>query len=93
MYTMCAFETSWDRHNKSAWCKIFKKSELKVGKVHKILDVCASVEKIYVIRWIFWLQVLEYAEDLELYWFDGYGKELNTKIACPMFKDAFAHLR
>ncbi|KAJ8975347.1 hypothetical protein NQ317_000275 [Molorchus minor] len=33
------------------------------------------------------LKVLEYAEDLELYWQDGYGHELTYKQACPAFSD------
>lgn len=38
-------------------------------------------------------KVLEYAEDLQYYWIDGYGSDLTTKIPCVMLKDAIAHLK
>eukprot|EP00094_Tigriopus_californicus_P001991 TCALIF_01919-PA protein Name:"Similar to MINPP1 Multiple inositol polyphosphate phosphatase 1 (Homo sapiens)" AED:0.37 eAED:0.38 QI:0/0/0/1/0/0/2/0/367 len=33
------------------------------------------------------LEILEYREDLEYYWIDGYGKDINHKPACVLFKD------
>lgn len=36
------------------------------------------------------LKVLEYAEDLDNYWIDGYGYEINYKQACPPIKDMFS---
>ncbi|XP_058806693.1 multiple inositol polyphosphate phosphatase 1-like isoform X2 [Phymastichus coffea] len=35
------------------------------------------------------VKVLEYVEDLELYWVDGYGHELTYKQACPALRDMF----
>lgn len=64
MYTVCAFETAWQRHKPpSVWCRFF--------------DVDA-------------LRALEFAEDLEYYWNDGYGYELTHRIACPAIADMFA---
>lgn len=40
-----------------------------------------------------YFQILEYAEDLEYYWIDGYGHTLTTKIACVMLKDAITKLK
>ncbi|XP_076232027.1 multiple inositol polyphosphate phosphatase 1 [Calliopsis andreniformis] len=34
-------------------------------------------------------KVLEYAEDLEKYWIDGYGYKLNYEQACPALRDMF----
>ena len=33
------------------------------------------------------IKVLEYNEDLEGYWIDGYGFEVTYKQACTTFKD------
>lgn len=64
MYTVCAFETAWQRHKSpSVWCRFF--------------DVNA-------------LRAMEFAEDLEYYWNDGYGYELTHRIACPAIADMFA---
>jgi hypothetical protein len=35
------------------------------------------------------IQVLEFLEDLEYYWIDGYGFELTYKQACSAFRDLF----
>lgn len=35
------------------------------------------------------LQIFEYAEDLELYWIDGYGYPLTYEQACSALKDMF----
>ncbi|EDW62317.2 multiple inositol polyphosphate phosphatase 1 [Drosophila virilis] len=64
MYTVCAFETAWQRRRPpSVWCRFF--------------NVAA-------------LSALEFAEDLEYYWNDGYGYELTHRIACPAIADMFA---
>ncbi|EDW05961.1 multiple inositol polyphosphate phosphatase 1 isoform X2 [Drosophila mojavensis] len=64
MYTVCAFETAWQRRlPPSVWCRFF--------------DVAS-------------LSALEFAEDLEYYWNDGYGYELTHRIACPAIADMFA---
>jgi len=39
------------------------------------------------------LQVLEYHQDLDYYWKDGYGNELNLQIACPTLQDLLENLR
>lgn len=36
-------------------------------------------------------EVLEYYDDLELYWIDGYGYEISYKPACVTIKDLFEH--
>ncbi|EDW52981.1 multiple inositol polyphosphate phosphatase 1 [Drosophila sechellia] len=36
------------------------------------------------------LEALEFFEDLEYYWNDGYGYELTHRIACPAIADMFA---
>ncbi|KAK3930957.1 Multiple inositol polyphosphate phosphatase 1 [Frankliniella fusca] len=35
-------------------------------------------------------KVLEYAEDLDYYWIDGYGHAINHQQACPTIKDMFS---
>jgi len=37
------------------------------------------------------LQVLEYYQDLDYYWVDGYGHELTYKLACPAVNDFIQH--
>ncbi|XP_071450920.1 multiple inositol polyphosphate phosphatase 1 isoform X2 [Hetaerina americana] len=39
------------------------------------------------------LKVMEYNEDLEYYWIDGYGFEINYKQACPPLKDLLDRFR
>lgn len=39
------------------------------------------------------IRILEFAEDLEYYWKDGYGHELTHNQACPAIKDMIDHLR
>ena len=39
------------------------------------------------------LQVLEYAEDLQNYWKDGYGYPLNYEQACPVLKDLITNFQ
>lgn len=66
MYTVCAFETAWQRRKEpSVWCQLFDRTSL---------------------------QTLEFAEDLEYYWNDGYGYELTHRIACPAIADMFKHI-
>lgn len=66
MYTVCAFETAWQRRKEpSVWCQLFDRNNL---------------------------QTLEFAEDLEYYWNDGYGYELTHQIACPAIADMFKHI-
>ncbi|XP_065217797.1 multiple inositol polyphosphate phosphatase 1-like [Planococcus citri] len=38
-------------------------------------------------------KILEYTEDMEYFWVDGYGHELTPQIACVMLQDAFQHLK
>lgn len=38
------------------------------------------------------LKILEFAEDLEYYWNDGYGYEITHRIACPAIKNMFKHI-
>jgi hypothetical protein len=40
---------------------------------------------------ILYLQVFEYAEDLEYYWIDGYGYNITYRQACPPVKDMMQH--
>lgn len=39
------------------------------------------------------LQVLEYTEDLQNYWKDGYGYPLNYEQACPVLKDLITNFQ
>lgn len=36
-------------------------------------------------------KVLEYHQDLDYYWIDGYGYEINYKQACPAVNDLINH--
>jgi len=36
---------------------------------------------------------MEYAEDLDNYWVDGYGYQINYQQACPTLKDMFNFFR
>ncbi|KAL9878587.1 multiple inositol polyphosphate phosphatase 1-like [Glossina fuscipes] len=66
IYTICAFETAWNRHKEaSVWCQLLDKNSL---------------------------EILEFAEDLEYYWNDGYGYNLTYRIACPTVQDMFKHI-
>ncbi|XP_075158302.1 multiple inositol polyphosphate phosphatase 2 [Haematobia irritans] len=38
------------------------------------------------------MKILEFAEDLEYYWNDGYGYELTHRIACPAIENMFKHI-
>lgn len=40
---------------------------------------------------VLYLQVFEYAEDLEYYWIDGYGYNITYRQACPPVKDMMQH--
>jgi hypothetical protein len=40
---------------------------------------------------VLYLQVFEYAEDLEYYWIDGYGYNITYRQACPPIKDMMQH--
>lgn len=67
IYTICAFETAWNRRKPpSIWCNLFNKDTIKA---------------------------LEFAEDLEYYWNDGYGYNLTYEIACPAIADMFESIR
>ncbi|XP_055842757.1 multiple inositol polyphosphate phosphatase 1 [Episyrphus balteatus] len=66
MYTICAFETAWNKHKKvSPWCSVFNRKTL---------------------------HFMEFAEDLEYYWIDGYGYDITHKQACPAIIDMFDHI-
>lgn len=62
MYTICAFETAWNKSTDSPWCKVLSLNDFKV---------------------------LEFTEDLEYYWVDGYGYKLTYEQACPALRDMF----
>lgn len=38
------------------------------------------------------MDILEFAEDLEYYWNDGYGFDLTHRIACPAMQNMFKHI-
>lgn len=38
------------------------------------------------------MELLEYAEDLEYYYIDGYGHKLNYEQACPLVGDMLQNL-
>lgn len=37
------------------------------------------------------LRVLEYREDLEYYYKAGYGRDINTRLGCPLLHDMMGH--
>lgn len=39
------------------------------------------------------LEKMQYRQDLEYYWIDGYGFELTYKQACPAVKDMVEHFK
>lgn len=39
------------------------------------------------------IEILEFAEDLEYFWKDGYGYEITYSQACPAIKDLVQHLQ
>lgn len=39
------------------------------------------------------LQILEYADDLTIYWKDGYGYSLSLQLACPVLQDIISQFR
>lgn len=38
------------------------------------------------------MEALEFAEDLEYYWINGYGYKINYEQACPIIGDMLQHL-
>lgn len=38
-------------------------------------------------------QILEYRQDIEYYWIDGYGYKLTYQIACPTIEDIVQKIR
>ena len=39
------------------------------------------------------IQILEYREDLEYFWQDGYGYDINTRAGCVLMKDVFENFQ
>ena len=39
------------------------------------------------------LRILEYGEDIEYYWVDGYGDKINYEQTCDLLKDIVYYLR
>lgn len=39
------------------------------------------------------VEAMEYDEDLDYYWTDGYGYKINYEQACPPVKDFLDHFR
>lgn len=70
---------------------------LDADSIYLMYQTCAfetAWTKRYVSPWCLLfdkssLRVLEFGEDLEYYWIDGYGYELTYKQACNAFKDLF----
>ena len=91
MYNMCSFDKAWRPKKLSPWCAAFSQSDLEVscrpnGKV--------IVNATLIIRFCnFCLQILEYREDLEYYYEDGYGFPINYVQACPPVKDVYDNFR
>jgi hypothetical protein len=38
------------------------------------------------------LKIMEYLQDLEYYWIDGYGYEISTKLACKTMENLYQRL-
>ncbi|XP_054727026.1 multiple inositol polyphosphate phosphatase 1-like isoform X2 [Anastrepha obliqua] len=66
IYTICGFETAWNRRkDPSVWCNLFNQDTIKA---------------------------LEFFEDLEYYWNDGYGFEITHRIACAAMENMFEYI-
>ncbi|XP_067638914.1 multiple inositol polyphosphate phosphatase 1 [Eurosta solidaginis] len=66
IYTICGFETAWNRRrDPSVWCSLFNQDTIKA---------------------------LEFFEDLEYYWNDGYGYELTHRMACAAIENMFEYI-
>jgi hypothetical protein len=66
---------------------------LRKGKFDKFqfFQYCHMQIFQYVVIMILYLQIFEYAEDLEYYWIDGYGYNITYRQACPPVKDMMQH--
>lgn len=76
-------------------------STLQFKDIRMIYEVCAFETAWWKLKSSPWctlfnresIEMLEYAEDLEYYWKDGYGFEITHSQACPAIKDLVDHLR
>lgn len=76
-------------------------STLHFNDIRMIYEVCAFETAWWKHKTSPWctlfnkesIDMLEYAEDLEYYWKDGYGFEITHSQACPAIKDLVDHLR
>lgn len=76
-------------------------SELTFQDIRTIYEVCAFETAWWKHRASPWcslfdkesIRMLEFAEDLEYYWKDGYGHDITHHQACPAIKDLVDHLR
>ena len=58
----------------------------KAWRIEKVSTWCAAFSKKE-------LQILEYREDLDYYYYTGPGREINSKLGCPPMKNMFEHFR
>lgn len=65
IYTICAFETAWNKTNHSPWCTLFDEESVRV---------------------------MEFHEELDYYYVDGYGNRLTHDMACPALRDMVERL-
>lgn len=76
-------------------------SDLTFNNIQMMYEVCAFETAWWKHKSSPWcslftkdtVQMLEFAEDLEYYWKDGYGFEITHSQACPAIKDMVEHLR
>ena len=75
--------------------------DLKFQHVQVIYETCAFETAWWKRKMSPWctlfdkdtIRMLEFAEDLEYYWKDGYGFEITHSQACPAIRDLVDHLR
>ena len=87
MYTMCSFDKAWRPKELSPWCAVFSRDDLEVTN-HINLKNNGTMNLSFNA-----IQVLEYREDLEYFYEDGYGFSVNYEQACVPLNDVFKIFR
>ncbi|XP_023245897.1 multiple inositol polyphosphate phosphatase 1-like [Copidosoma floridanum] len=75
--------------------------KLLQDSIQLMYDMCRYEKALEIDRLSTWcsvfskdeLKTLEYLEDLDYYYYSGPGREINTKLGCPLMKDLFDHFR
>ncbi|XP_063240305.1 multiple inositol polyphosphate phosphatase 1-like [Bacillus rossius redtenbacheri] len=75
--------------------------KLNIHQINMMYDMCRYDKAWQVKQLSPWcavfsskeLQLLEFREDLEYYYYSGYGNHLNVKLGCPVVHDMLEHFR